>query len=552
MVISMKKIVKILFLIFNFYSYSKDNLHIDIRNNSSLLTSFDSESNIETIIHVVPLINKNSLISNSDAWYSFHSSAFDFFELLEKEKNSNKPIVIIMHKEFNGYSPIDSRSAWIEGGRVALAWGSAYFRFSELGNLDIRVLLFENVSSLTLSNIKKAVAQIASLQIEQNLDSPEENMKKRIFDFEDILRKNTSGSEISLDYYQKKNMNLNNKVLEPKFKDLAQEKQRMVITGGAGFIGSFMVKELLKQGHQVIAIDNLLCGSLDNLEEVKDHKNFMFINFDVTQPFDITGPITSIVHLASAPSPMFYYTKPKETLMSGLHGTKNTLELALRKKSKYLFASSSEVYGDPEFSPQSEDYVGRVNPIGKRSQYDQSKRGGETLIKLYFERYGIDVRIARIFNTYGPNMNIGDGRVVTNFIAAVLENRPLTIYGNGLQTRSFAYVTDTVSGLLKILQSNDISSFNTIEKRIFNVGNPEEFTINHFAQKIDQLAQKYLGRQAIITHIELPDIDDPKIRKPDIQRAQKIVGFNPIITVDEGLEKTFVYFKKSKRFKKDC
>jgi nucleoside-diphosphate-sugar epimerase len=336
-------------------------------------------------------------------------------------------------------------------------------------------------------------------------------------------------------------------VIKPKLAPCKPGMDRILITGGAGFIGSHLARKLLEFGHQVVALDNLLCSTKENLKDLQDNENFEFYQIDVSQPFDIEGPLTSVVHLASAPSPAFYYTKPRETLYAGLHGTKNSLDLALKKGARYLFSSSSEVYGDPEVSPQSESYPGRVNPIGKRSQYDQSKRGGETLIKLYFERYGMDTRIVRIFNTYGTYMDISDGRVVTSFIKSLMHDEPMIIHGDGLQSRSFGYVTDTVDGIVKVLTCEKVTAFASIEERVFNIGNPCEFTINELAQKIDVVAQKYLHKKAYVKYVEQPDPGDPKMRKPDITHARVITGYNPTVSLEEGLEKTVLFFLSSAR-----
>jgi nucleoside-diphosphate-sugar epimerase len=317
---------------------------------------------------------------------------------------------------------------------------------------------------------------------------------------------------------------------------------RIVITGGAGFLGSHMCKELVSQGHQVIVLDTLICSSRNNIAELENSPHFAFYNVDVTKPYDIAGPIDLVVHLASCPSPEFYYNNPIETLMSGLQGTKYALELALRKNARFMIGSTSEVYGDPEVSPQCEEYPGRVSAFGKRSQYDQSKRGAETLIKLYFERHNIDIRIARIFNTYGPAMALHDGRVVTNFIAAILEDKPVTVYGDGLQTRSFAYASDTVDGLIGLAFTDRITECPCIDQRIFNVGTPQEFTIKELADEINLISLKYLSKPAHIRYVPNIDPDDPKKRNPDITKINKLIGYEPLVRLKEGLEKTFLFF----------
>ena len=242
------------------------------------------------------------------------------------------------------------------------------------------------------------------------------------------------------------------------------------------------------------------------------------------------------------PSPKDYYERPIETLRAGLHGTYQTLQLAEKNAARYLLGSTSEVYGDPDVNPQPETYIGNVDVMGKRSQYDQSKRGAETFCKLFFDQYGLDIRIARIFNTYGPHMRLGDGRVVTNFIQAALLNTPLTIYGTGNQTRSFAYVADTVQALYKLATNDSIAQLEDIDDRIFNVGNPQECSINVVAQKINNLSQKHLDKTVSITHIPQFDFTDPKVRKPDITKISHALDYHPNIDFDQGLEKTFLYF----------
>jgi dTDP-glucose 4,6-dehydratase len=229
-------------------------------------------------------------------------------------------------------------------------------------------------------------------------------------------------------------------------------------------------------------------------------------------------------------------------LLVGLHGTQNTLEVARAKNARYLFTSTSEVYGDPLIHPQPESYGGNVDCMGKRSAYDQSKRGAEVLIKLYFEHYGVDTRIARLFNTYGPGMRLADGRVINNFLESLINNTPLKINGSGDQTRSFAYVDDTIDGIFRLIDNDALCNEPHITQRVFNLGNPDEFTINELAYKVNELSKKYFNREIPIIHRENPDMSDPRMRRPDISRAQTILGFMPRVSLDEGLEKSLQFF----------
>lgn len=509
-------------------------------NNSKIFSILNQANNLNGYAFLIPFPKNN--INIDDGWNVFHNSVFKFLSLLESAKNNKVPLIIVIPDEYNNVTPICKESPWIEGARCALAWASAYHRFGELGNIDVRILVLSQKEFSSKDIVDSLVSNLISLNIKDISNKPEENIKNRIFSSKNIPQAATKKfilKEIQIADQPSKFTT----VINPNLANCPTGKQRILVTGGSGFIGSHAVKDLLVNDHQVIVLDNFMCSSIENLKPLLPNKNLEVYTIDVSQPFDVTGQIDGIIHLASVPSPTGYYTKPKETMLSGLHGTKNCLELALKKKARFVFASSSEVYGDPEVHPQPESYVGRVNPIGMRSQYDQSKRGGETITKLYFEKYKIDVRIVRIFNTYGPNMDINDGRVVTNFIKAMLNNEPMMIYGTGLQTRSFAYVSDTVDGILKTFWSDKIGTLNKIEERVFNVGNPVEFTINELAQKINKLSKKYFNLPAKFKNIELFDKDDPKLRRPDITYVNKVVGFNPQITLDEGLEKTFLYFK---------
>lgn len=305
---------------------------------------------------------------------------------------------------------------------------------------------------------------------------------------------------------------------------------RVVVTGAAGFLGSHLCDLLIAKGHAVIGLDNLITGSTRNIEHLAGNKDFQFIKHDVTEYIFISGAVDAILHFASPASPVDYLEYPIQTLKVGALGTHKALGLAREKKSRFLVASSSEVYGDPLVHPQREDYWGNVNPVGPRGVYDEAKRFGEALAFAYHRTHGVDTKIARIFNTFGPRMRSGDGRVVPNFITQALAGKPLTVYGDGKQTRSFCYVGDLVEGIYRLLVSE-------VNEPV-NVGNPREMTILDFASKIAELT----GCGSDIVFEPLP-VDDPKVRQPDISRAKELLGWEPRVPLEEGLKKTIDYFR---------
>ena len=307
-------------------------------------------------------------------------------------------------------------------------------------------------------------------------------------------------------------------------------KKKVLVTGGAGFIGSHLCKKLLEKGCEVICLDNLYSGSKENLLEMFQNPYFEFVRHDITFPY--YAEIDEIYNLACPASPIHYQKDPVQTTKTSVHGSINMLGLAKRTKAKILQASTSEVYGDPEKHPQNETYWGNVNPIGIRSCYDESKRCAETLFYDYKRQYNVKIKIVRIFNTYGPNMQINDGRVVSNFIYQAINNQNLTMYGNGSQTRSFCYVEDLIDGLIKMMDTKENFTGPV------NLGNPTENTMNQLANLIIKLT----GSKSKITFKPLP-LDDPKHRKPDIEMANKNLGWHPKISLKEGLLKTIKYFK---------
>ena len=306
---------------------------------------------------------------------------------------------------------------------------------------------------------------------------------------------------------------------------------RTVITGGAGFVGSHLCERFLAEGHEVLCLDNLLTGNRRNIAHLLDSPRFSFLEHNISEPVQIDGPIDNILHFASPASPADYLAHPIATLKVGSLGTHNALGLAKAKNARFLLASTSEVYGDPEVHPQREDYWGNVNPIGPRGCYDEAKRFAEAITMAYHRYHGVKTRIVRIFNTYGPRMRLNDGRVLPAFMGQVLRGEPMTVFGKGDQTRSFCYVTDLVDGIYRLLHA-DFSE-------PVNIGNPSEITVLELAKEIIAMVP---GTKSTIDYRELPQ-DDPKRRKPDITRAQTLLGWNPTIDRADGLKRTLEYFK---------
>ncbi len=306
---------------------------------------------------------------------------------------------------------------------------------------------------------------------------------------------------------------------------------RTLVTGGSGFLGSHLCDRLVNEGHEVICIDNLCTGSINNIAHLMGHPRFHFIKHDVTNYIFVKEPLDHVVHFASPASPLDYLEMPIQTLKVGSLGTHKALGLAKEKKARFLLASTSEVYGDPLVHPQPEDYCGNVSPIGPRGVYDEAKRFAEAMTMAYHRYHGVETRIARIFNTYGPRMRMRDGRVVPAFICQALKGEPLTVFGAGNQTRSFCYVSDLISGIYLLLMSEEIGPV--------NIGNPAEMTVLDFAKTVIRL----VGSTSAIIHNPLPQ-DDPQVRQPDITKIRRLLGWEPQIPLEEGLARTIVYFKE--------
>lgn len=307
--------------------------------------------------------------------------------------------------------------------------------------------------------------------------------------------------------------------------------RRVLITGAAGFLGSHLAERFLTEGYEVVGVDNFVTGSEGNIAALQEHEDFSFLRHDISTPLYVGDELDGVLHFASPASPVDYLELPIQTLKVGSLGTHNMLGLALAKSARFLLASTSEVYGDPEVHPQTEDYWGNVNPVGLRGVYDEAKRFAEAMTMAYHRYHSVDTRIVRIFNTYGPSMRPADGRVVSNFIVQALRNEPLTIYGDGSQTRSFCYVEDEVDGIFRLFHSDHVDPT--------NIGNPDEFTIS----KLAELVIAETGSGSGIESLPLPE-DDPQVRQPDISVARDILGWEPATTLHEGLKKTIPYFRK--------
>jgi dTDP-glucose 4,6-dehydratase len=308
---------------------------------------------------------------------------------------------------------------------------------------------------------------------------------------------------------------------------------RVVVSGGAGFLPSHLCDRFLNEGYEVVAVDNFITGRRKNVAHLSENALFSLIEHDVIEPFQLEGPVDYVMHMASPASPPDFKTIPFETMKAGSYGTHNMLEFAREKNARFFVASTSEVYGDPpaEHHPQKEEYFGNVNPNGTRSVYDESKRYAEAVTMAYHREYELETRIVRIFNTYGPRMRNDDGRVITNFVTQALEGKPITLYGDGSQTRSFSFVSDTVDGIYKLLLSDETNPV--------NIGNPKEFTMRELAE----LVVKFTQSDSEIICVPQPFVDDPKQRKPDITKAKTVLGWEPVVPLEEGLKKTIEHVK---------
>jgi dTDP-glucose 4,6-dehydratase len=311
---------------------------------------------------------------------------------------------------------------------------------------------------------------------------------------------------------------------------LHSSMERTLITGGAGFLGSHLCDYMIEKGHEVICIDNLSTGNMENISHLLEKKRFSFIQYDVTNYLHVDGELHNILHFASPASPIDYLRMPIQTLKVGSLGTHKALGLALSKKARFLLASTSECYGDPLVHPQTEDYWGNVNPVGPRGVYDEAKRFAESMTMAYHRYHGVETRIVRIFNTYGPRMRLEDGRALPAFMGQCLRGEDLTVFGDGTQTRSFCYVDDLVEGIFRLLSSGEVYPV--------NLGNPDEITLLELAHRILGVT----GSKSRIVYRPLPE-DDPKVRRPDIGKAKRLLGWEPRVSLDEGLQRVLPYFR---------
>lgn len=526
-----KDLIKIFFKVILCFSIIQHQFTYTISNGLYEYVNGSQNQSAYVLIHL-----EDGITQIDNALANYERAVFKFQTLLATAKEATKPVVLVIPAITN-IPPLSAQAPCIEGARVSVAWASAYCRFKELGNINIRIVQITDAENVTEAKLHSLID--LSLQCDLKITAdPEEDVAQRIFrdiDFKNEVSQ-SQGSLVELTMPQVKR---EKKSIKSSF---TNNNTTFLITGACGFLGSYITEKFLEQGYNVIGIDNFFCCRKKNLESLLKFENFNFFDVDVSQPFDVEGDVAAVIHLASVPSPYFYYNFPLETLSTGLWATKETIELARRKNARYFFASTSEVYGDPLITPQPEEYEGRVSAYGKRSQYDQSKRGAETLLWLYFQQYHMDIRIVRIFNTYGPGMRLDDGRVVTNFIRAALENKPMTIYGDGNQSRSFAYISDTAEGMMQIITSDAIRPEDPIEQRVFNIGNPYEFTVAELAEKLNKIAQKYLGRTTPVITVQSIDNTDPQMRCPNITRAKRVLNYEPRVPIEEGLEKTFLHF----------
>lgn len=482
------------------------------------------------------------LSSAQELWNYFFCMSIDLPRLLEQAQVTSKPVILSCQEQLHGFGPLDDEAPLIEANRVALAWLSAYARATDVQAFAYLQAGDDNACSLQLySYIQWFIDQCDS--------------DYQCTDFSAHVFRSADLSKVCVNHLEAPTQIKSIALLQEGPKHLIKVKnqnhinRRVLISGGAGFIGCYLTKKLLEKGFSVVVLDNFFCSQPDTIQQLEhDYDLCEFHYVDVTKDFYLDCAVDLVIHLASLPSPKTYYQYPVNTLLTGLSGTKNCLDVALSSNAPFIFASSSEVYGDPEISPQVESYEGNVNPWGMRSQYDESKRGGETLCKWYFEHAKVNVKLARIFNTYGPGMCLDDGRVITNFLKAILERTAMLIYGNGKQTRSFCYIDDLISGLMRLIEHKTEAQH--ITQRVYNIGNDNEIAIERVARLVNEIAHEAIGYIVPIEHIIHPDTTDPKMRRPNLNRL-KALGCQPQISFKKGLQATLkVFIEKTKLEKK--
>lgn len=497
----------------------------------SISSKFFYSDDNNSLIYLSPGFDKNFNPESKNILFKFQS-------FLKYAYDNNLRVNVYLPKSvFECGSPWENNSFLNEMDRTILATASAFYRVNT--GFDISIILCSN-------NIK-----LHDIKINNSNDNVYNDFNKNTINFdqrEKLFKLNCLKDYESLDNqhnYNLKEFILNNEeepdLLSTNLPNLNIGQKRVVITGGSGFIGSYLVEKFLHDGHQVIILDNNFCSSANNIAHLLENKNLCFLNWDVTNNYTINETITDVLHFASIPSPEFYYNYPLETLKTGLVGTDYAYNLAKKHNAKFLFASTSEFYGDPEVNPQPESYHGNVSCIGKRSQYDQSKRFAEAYLNYFASKDKVDVRIVRIFNTYGPRMLLNDGRIITNFLKSFFSGDAFYIHGFGNQTRSFCYVSDLVDGILK-LHNYDFDDHAMVREKTFNIGNQNELSINDSVKIMNDILFKNINQKCLIENIDPIDLDDPKQRRPDLQRANKILGYKPNVNFVEGFEKMFKYY----------
>ena len=434
---------------------------------------------------------------------SFKEAVLYFPKIIKKAIANDRQMFLFLPKILDDFCLHEYEKSFKEAARIAITWCDVYEHRNGLKKESYFVIKEDDLNFDTIKN--------------HFVNRPNLTLKR------EFAQNKTQPDLIKVNF---DNLNLNSK--------------RFLLSGGAGFIGCNLARRLLSEGHQVLVLDNLLCGYEKNIEDLKNNKNFAFIKHDVSKPFHINCKFDYVLHLASIPSPYFYYKSPKKTLKSGLHATLNMLKIAKQNNAIFLFTSTSEIYGDPEISPQPENYKGNVSCVGMRAPYDESKRGSEVLVNHYLEKYNLNVCVARIFNTYGPYMNLNDGRVITNFFKAFLENEKITVYGDGNQTRSFCYIDDTIDGLIKLI-FHKFETKNYLD-RVFNIGNNSEITIKNLVSEYYKLFKHTKFETVYISNI---DKHDPKKRCPNLEKVNKELNYFPTVNLEHGLDRTLKYFMQT-------
>lgn len=481
--------------------------------------------------------NDNYIFLNNYQDTNSHLILKNFKKFLLKSYKENKQAVIYLNNFDKCLCPWEINSLEFELNRTLMAISSSIYRTSP----GIKLTVVDYSNGKFNKDKFLSCAKYYAKHEDKNKDVLDIDSRQKLFKNSCVTNLKDIDNYIQEDieeiYFDNED-----KVTELKSElpELNKNQRRIVVTGGSGFIGSYLCERLLNQGYQVVAIDNNFCSDKKNIKHLVNDKNFKFINFDITQKYTFDEHITDVLHFASVPSPEFYYNYPMETLKTGLDGTFYAYELAKKHDARFMFASTSEFYGDPEINPQPENYHGNVSCYGKRSQYDQSKRFAEVYLNNKAPIDNIDVRIVRIFNTYGPRMLLNDGRIVTNFIKSFLTNEPFAIHGTGKQTRSFCYVEDLVDGIIRLLDYN-FPEGSSVKDKTFNIGNNKEVSITDACEIMNRVLENRTSTKCKFTYIDPIDLDDPKQRRPDLNKSN-LLGYEPKTNFDYGFKKMFDYF----------